>query len=723
MITTLREAFPRLNRVPPEVSNLGLSLDSHIDAMDELALERLLPAIVQHLGANDQTKLASMVTVLGMLGDIPLKPSIHQSHLRKALARAGIYTWRDLGELSPADLRRLPGIGSRKANDILRCCVTQSILSRSERQKYIDAGLYKQQEDLEEAVENLRILAAWAVRERKVAHAADLWHLAPGIGMTPDLQELWNNFASLRLAVIADAALTEVHLEQLVGELLESLDDTERAVYERRVLSNSPRTLEEVGQELGFTRERARQLQVGAEECIQSLLTSRRFLPLWWRARELRSVLGRAAPRECQSTSEILARCLRDVRSDACPVVESLLLRLAGPYRYREGWLELADLPDLPATSLASLADPNGTLPLAAAYEWLAKQGVQPLFHDAWLEQAGKFRRFGSTLVRWSGSLIDKSVAILALRGQPTDAETLVAEVGEGHSVRTALNGFFGDDRLIRVSRTHWALKSWGLEEYTGIVQEIAQRINEGGGRILLTDLVEELVRQFGVKEGSVKTYAEAPMFVLEDGWIRLRDDAEPFTLPLEIAPCKGVYQPSPELISISIPVDNEILRGSGRSFPAPVAAAIGVYPGLTSVFAWEGGDLVVTWPKTSAFGPYLGSIRGLVLAVGAQEGDVVRLDFNLHLRQVACELIPRSLEGIPHTEALRLLTGMDGGTDAAERLAVALGVALADVRRQLIERGDSAVAELLPPPVLDEALEAALSELADLLEKAAENQ
>src|SRR5205085_9586971 len=140
-----------------------------------------------------------------------------------------------------------------------------------------------------------------------------------------------------------------------------------------------------------------------------------------------------------------------------------------------------------------------GLLPVDRAAAWLDEQGIRPAFHDAWLAKNGRFRREGDMLLVWTRGAVDKCVALLAFHNQTMDAETLLDLVGEGHNVRGIRARLFEDPRLMRVSRTRWALRDWGLEEYTGIAEEIAQRIEEWGGRAKLQKLIDEQVPLFGV--------------------------------------------------------------------------------------------------------------------------------------------------------------------------------------------------------------------------------
>jgi RNA polymerase sigma-32 factor len=59
---------------------------------------------------------------------------------------------------------------------------------------------------------------------------------------------------------VADADLRRVFLKQ-VKEFSESLDARERQIMEQRILAEEPRTLQEIGDELGVTRERVRQVE------------------------------------------------------------------------------------------------------------------------------------------------------------------------------------------------------------------------------------------------------------------------------------------------------------------------------------------------------------------------------------------------------------------------------------------------------------------------------
>src|SRR5829696_911892 len=357
-------------------------------------------------------------------------------------------------------------------------------------------------------------------------------------------------------------------------------------------------------------------------------------------------------------------------------------------------------------------------IPTDTVEQWLRSRSINTAFLDDVLAESSRYRRLGGTVGRWS-SVVDKCVSLLALRSSPADAETLVAEIGEGHSITSTRNRLFEDPRVMRISRTAWALRSWGLEEYTGITDEIAQRINEWGGRAKLTDLVEELVHQFGVSPGSVRVYAEAPMFVLEGGYVRMRRDGDLHAFDVDVAGCRGLFLNGPDRVSFRIVVDSELQRGSGRPCPEPVAAILGVFPDSSRLFAHRGGTLKVSWPMTAAMGPAFGSMRTLALDVGAEEGDSLRLSFNLVGQ--TCEAFcvpPAALAAMSVPEVMEALTGITDFTEGVRQtLARAIGVEPASLVPTLRRRGEDELLALLPPEEPDDALKDALAGLADLLE------
>ena len=563
----------------------------------------------------------------------------------------------------------------------------------------------------------LGTLAAWGFRERNKRRLGDVLQVAvQGGPLPPDLAELLAGFRQIDLYDIADSTLRDVSLDDLSYGLAATMDHRQWNIFRRRLSGGS--TLESLGSELGLSRQRIQQLQREAERQVAAALRTDHFRLLHWRAADLGYSLGSTAPIAHEVTRSAISRSLRDASKETVEIMRPLLLRMAGPYREISGWLTVNHA-NIDVSDVQDLANQFGIVSLAEVRKWLTDHGVRPEFHESWLERSGMFRQIGDVLMVWSGSVADKCIAHLAYRREPADTETLVALVGEGHSVRGTRNRLFSDDRLVRVNRTHWALRAWGMEEYSGIVDEISQRIGEAGGIAELSEVVDEIVRQFGVSENSVHAYTAAPMFVVEDGHIRMRELHEQPEVEASLDNCTGAFRSSAAVISLQVRVDADLLRGSGRALRGPIAAALGVTPGQPRSFQYETGNIRVTWPMTSALGPSLGSVRVLASTASAAEGERVRLDFNLTQGTVSAERIPGDLASYRDEEAIRLLTGIETTLDKALlEVADAINTTPINVRRALVDRGDEQLAELLPRPDVDSQLESTLSDLAQMMSR-----
>lgn len=63
-------------------------------------------------------------------------------------------------------------------------------------------------------------------------------------------------------------------VQERVGRALLKLDNRERYIIQQRIMSDKPMTLKELGEHFGFSRERARQLEIRAKEKLRNELRS-----------------------------------------------------------------------------------------------------------------------------------------------------------------------------------------------------------------------------------------------------------------------------------------------------------------------------------------------------------------------------------------------------------------------------------------------------------------
>ena len=303
---------------------------------------------------------------------------------------------------------------------------------------------------------------------------------------------------------------------------------------------------------------------------------------------------------------------------------------------------------------------------------------------------------------------------LLALLKRPATADELNEMIGEGHSVRSLRNRLLDDERFVRTDRRRTGLRRWGLEEYSGIVDEIEEEIERRGGEADVDDLVRTITTQFGLRIGSVISYTTVPRFVIESRRIRVRRAEEPYVPTRTLFDEAGAFLIDDDRCSYRLRVDGDVLRGSGRSLPQGVGAWLGVQPGARRRVRLPDGDLLlVSWPESALLGPALGSLRRQAIALGAEDGDYLLLVFDRASDGVEADVVRRvDLDAATDWRRGSLLTGLRA-TDEAEfeqALAFALGAfSAAELRRRCRSRGEQELAELLRVETsseLDDALE-----------------
>lgn len=659
---------------------------------------------------------------LELLGIVPLS-----TRSLNVLRYNHLDTWGEVGGVSPTMIGGFVNAGVKVIRDIARLAIelgAMAALGLGERRLTIRPTFVELSGSAGPAVVGQRIdgdlmqsLASWGLSQPGVLTLGDVLDRAASNHSVPaDVVDAVNALRALSLQSLVTTGLPSlaVLLEELFGEF----NDTEQEIMRRRVFTVTPVTLKKVSADLGLTSERIRQIQNRAEGQIESILATSRFAPLHWAATALQSTLGSVAPFDvAQREIEAL---LIDVTPEDVIAGSILLRRLAGPYHIERGYYITKGAGEIEKRLLAA-ADLHGIISMGSVADVFREFGVLPIFQEEAIGFFEHFRRFGDSLVVWPNNGVDKLVAMLAMRGQPADTETLLSECGEDYSARSLHNRLSEDPRVVRVNRREWGLTEWGLEEYSSITKEIVERIERSGGRARLAEIVTE-VAPFGVRESSVRMYAEAPMFVIEGEWVRLRESDEELIAVDLLHEARRTYRISPGTLAYVVEIDRDALRGSGRALPRGTAVALDIQPGTKAIFAGTNGDVVVSWALTSINGPTIGSLRSHVLAHGLKEGDVLRVLFDtVHRTVTSVGVHSGDLVGLGPSARAERVTGIVGlgGPNVYNALIEAIEGEEGTLQRSLIVRGDYALLELLPDNPASPELSEALASLARVLGKA----
>jgi hypothetical protein len=413
------------------------------------------------------------------------------------------------------------------------------------------------------------------------------------------------------------------------GRLLACLTERDRRILAARIWARHPLTQLDLASQLGVNGTWIYRNQPRAEARFTELCASPVHRNVFDYANDLQREIGTIA-RDHTITAALEKSGLAE-DSEA----SDLLLYLAGQYKSAgaQGWLENRSAAGW-ATAVAEVdkvfnRSPAPTPTLFARA--LTAIGVQRDLVIEFVDSLPGLRRFGDKWVRWGTSIADKAEAILNLNisHTPASSEMITAALGEDYQTRAVTQALFGDHRFSRASRQTWALREWGLPEYSGVFNEIARRIDDVGGVISIWELVRDITSAFpDVAESSVRTYVSTPAFIVKDNTVRRRTTADSWRELAPLSKARGAFRNGPNQIRLAVPVTKDVLRGSGQPVLPAVAGALGVLPGQQRRFTGL-IDIVIRWQLSSARGPSVGTLRPLTTAVDAVEGDELVLVFN----------------------------------------------------------------------------------------------
>ena len=374
-----------------------------------------------------------------------------------------------------------------------------------------------------------------------------------------------------------------------------------------------------------------------------------------------------------------------------------MLLRLAGPYSWNDTWLEDTATAGLATASAALDAafDQHGAPTNAILVTELDHLGIpSPTAIDFIATRPG-LRRFGDTWVRWGSSIADKTEAALHLSGAPA-TPALAAAIADGLTERSVRDALWDDLRFTRATKTTWALRSWGIAEYTGVFAEIAARIDTAGGPVSTKAIVDDILAAIpDVAETSIRTYLSAPGFVIDNGMVRRRIEADGWPAVAALSTARGAFHRGRHEIRVALPVTSDVLRGSGQTVNPAVATALGVHPGQRRSFSGPRVEVSLFWGLSATNGAKLSSLRGVATTLGAQRDDTIVLAFNLPDATVEATRISADADA---RQRLKLLLGK-AVRNPVTALARSLGCKPEDVAALLSRRGDEDLLALLDGP------------------------
>ena len=483
-----------------------------------------------------------------------------------------------------------------------------------------------------------------------------------------------------------------------VAFMLSRLDDYDQVLLARGTCALRPATYREMADELGVDAASVGRNAPRAEARLRELLADPAHREVHEHAEALRGRLGHL------TTQVELDVDLSRAGLEPGGTVAELLLYLAGPYALRGSWIEVLTPHGGHGhdTIRAAVDDLLAEHPAPTTHQLidtLLAQGMSAGLAISYLRECTSLRCFGDVWVPWAeAGLGNRAEAALHVLGVPATFETVdrvlrslgVTDISSLSRVMSV------DERFARASRFTWALRAWGLPEYTGVSDAIGQRIDAAEGRAKTGEVIRDLLASIpDITESSIRSYMSTLTFIIEDGLIRRRTEADPWPPVQPFHTTRGGYRNGRNEVRVVLPVNHDLLRGSGQSIPSPVAHAVGVTPGQRTTFTGPTGELTLYWDLTTTSGALIGSLRAQAGALDAVDGD----DLILALRpsDASFEVIKASQDDTPSVR-LRKLLGRSP-KDPVTALAASLECPPHLVSTTLERRGEQSLLELIGDP------------------------
>ena len=697
------DLFPFLARTPGEWTQWmsePLDVDSRmapaivksaaenaIDSFPDIPFERVFPAIATRVD------------------EIPW--DLMDTRATNALRRLGVTTILGLTQRCARDLGDIRNVGRGSVLTIVEALATTSIeLMRETSGSWVRETApstsfvfspVKEVRSPSSRDTDLRTIAEWhCLRGEPDANVLGMKGLE---GSPSQVQEAFDRLKGLCARDLVNPS--EFAPALILDGFIASLEPRALEVVRRRLFADSPDTLDAIGQDLGITRERVRQIaNLAATSMTGNLLSSSTGIDDL--ARAVCNRIGKMSSIEnLLTTFPGLRDEVKAVRQPAWRVLD----RLDNAFEVESGWAAVptvAHAREMTIAAAAELADSLGLVPVTEIADVLGFDlSIRGQEFENWISFVG-LATFRGQVVATARSIPDWAAIVLGAEGRPLALQEVLDLLPTERAASSVRNALAEDNRFVRVDRDAWALADWGFEAYTGIRDMIGKAVDDHGGSAEIESVVERLTAKYSVSASSIRAYASSPPFDTTGGMIRR--STGPQRAYMTPGRTRRLFRQKEEW-RLRFRVVPEHMRGSGYAIGTGVAGALALEPGESRSLPCPSGAQSIYW---TGIQPSLGSIRRFLDAAAIPPGAEVFARFGDD-GTFDLEVLPDTsgLIGIDLALALIGATPTDH-SDARRQLAVALCLDSEAPWSSIVgaarDRGDNDIAEALLATELPDA-------------------
>lgn len=542
--------------------------------------------------------------------------------------RPGPINWAELANKTIGDLFQVTNVGRTTVMEFVEGALTVA--------SYVDEILggkivYAEPEEAPEV--NLNIPTAELFNTAR--HIALVRKWAGEILGKGDLDSAIREFQIRNVPSEISNALTEIlfarndeltfNLRQSIEKILAQLSDVEQQIIIASRLADEPMTLRELGRLANLSGERIRQLVPKIEAGMRAALLEDQFESLRWKIEFLREKWGSIVPLDALELRELVQTQLAESSLTEAEYLRLLSWLVTGSYPI-DGWILQTDLQEL-VDEISGTANEYGIIETNLEQLLIDRKVRQDLVNLV----LSRIPNLGMILNRWvlvKTRHADRAAQLLAILGRPASGEELFNYLDITGNIRGFLNAIQADERIVRITKDKYALLNWGDSSYVGICDAIEKHLEGHSAPMEIEHLASVISEKYEVSKSSVKTYCSAPMFVIENGFVRIRAEHEGFDFNDDVSNLDWVTVNGAE-IRISFAVNGELLRGSGRGIPINLSWRLGLTPGDNKLLTGEFGPISFAWNKRSFSGGQVGSLQSVARRMGCEKGDSLVMTIN----------------------------------------------------------------------------------------------
>ncbi|MCY4134520.1 MAG: hypothetical protein OXG30_06355 [bacterium] len=460
---------------------------------------------------ESETQFHDKYTWMAYIADKPIEYDIFDTRAQNALKRNKYSTWGHLGTLTDESLYKMPYVGVHTVDRINKAL--KRYQPTTIEHSLTNSDFSQQETDSKKSLPDPRTYIAleWA---RAFTDDDTLGGLLEAHRNSIDVP----SEVAKAIDIVLATSISELsgHHVPVLGDLIDKLiaEASDPELFVARECSRHKSTLEELGDSRNLTRERIRQIVARDANNIHEALGAEEYQCIRWAIDQLRVEFGILIPADHDNVRRWKTR-LGKRRFE--------ILRWVAGYVYND---------DVLLQGKQARSELKQALDQEIGEQWLIEAKdltdsldifVRPEIALSILIESGQWRDIGDGwLVRWDGAIQDKAERVLKLICRPMTPGELIEAIGHG-SISSLKNR--KGSNLMRVDKAfRLALRDWGMEEYEGIITEITQRIERGGGVASKSAIIDEFTNDFGVSVTSINMNLGLSIFNVVGDSVRFAD-------------------------------------------------------------------------------------------------------------------------------------------------------------------------------------------------------